>query len=361
MTDQPHQHVPGGGFGDGAGGPEVHGTRAVAVSFIVAGALAVAGFVGFVVTGSASLLTDAAHSLARAGGQGVLSRGGVHARRQDQERYRAGRGREGYFWGFVVSIVSFALAAAFAVDRGVAELRDPELPDDPGFAAAVLGVALLAQLLSLRFARAEARKVKGDGGYRRFVRRAESPELPVVLVHSVAAVVSVVLAGVGVGGSVITDDGRWDGAASVGIGIVLGATAVVLVLVMKSLLIGQGASTRDAEALRAALEIDPAVVRIVRLHTRYLGPEDLMVGARVELQHDLPLVEAVETVHRLVRHLQAAVPHARHVYLEPDVDHAHLVTTGYVAEHSGHIDPDDPMYAAITGRPIDPDDDIWTE
>jgi divalent metal cation (Fe/Co/Zn/Cd) transporter len=129
---------------------------------------------------------------------------------------------------------------------------------------------------------------------------------------------------------------------------------------MRRLLVGAGAHPREDEALRAAIDIDPDVVRILQIQARYLGPEELLVAAKVELQHDLSLVQAVDTVERIERHVRLAVPAARHVYLEADVDPAHRQEAGYVVEHSGHIDPDDPRYAEITGAPVD-DDDIWTE
>ena len=350
--DVDHEHHEGGHGG--------HGTGAVIAALLANSAIAVAKFVGYAVTGSSSMLAEAVHSVADSGNQVLLLVGGRRSRKAADQDHPFGYGRESYFWGFVVALVLFTLGSMFAIYEALHKLEHPEPIDSPAWAIGILGFALVAEGMSLRTAKKAADQLRGEAGYWQFIRRAKSPELPVVLLEDFGAMIGLVLAMAGVITAVITGDGRWDGYGTLSIGILLGLIAIVLVVEMKSLLIGEGATRRELDSIRAALVIDPDVIRLIHLRTQYLGPGEILVGAKIELLHELTLVEVAATIDRVERHVRTAVPTARLIYLEPDVHDEHRAPTpSYVSPHQGHIDPDDPAYARITGQPDD--DDIWVD
>jgi divalent metal cation (Fe/Co/Zn/Cd) transporter len=164
----------------------------------------------------------------------------------------------------------------------------------------------------------------------------------------------------GVTATVATDDGRWDGYATLTGAGLLAVMAVVQAVAMRGLLIGTSASRRDLETIRAAIEVEPDVLAILHLTTQHLGPQELLVAAKIECLHELTVAEVAATIDRVERTIRTAVPAARLIYVEPDVHQAHRVS-GFVEDHAGHIDPADPRYADITGHRPDADDEIWTE
>ncbi len=357
------------GDGDAAGPtivtgeePHGHGTKAVIAALVANLAIAIAKFVGFLVTGSSSMLAESVHSVADSGNQGLLLLGGRRAKKAANEQFAFGYARERYFWGFVVALVLFSLGSLFAIYEGIHKIQHPEHITSPEWAIGILGFALLAEGFSFRTAVHEAGKIKGDATYWQYIRRAKSPELPVVLLEDFGALIGLVLAMAGVVLSVVTDDGIWDGYGTLSIGILLGIIAIILVVEMKSLLIGESAARKTVEAIEAAIEIEPEVIQLIHLRTQHLGPEELLVAAKVEFLHELTMVEVADAINRVERNVRANVPEARVMFIEPDVHDEHRATS-YVTERVGHIDVDDPDYATITGRVqvVDVDDEIWVE
>lgn len=339
-----------------------HGTKAVLAALVANAAIAIAKFVGFAVTGSSSMLAESVHSVADSGNQGLLLLGGRRAKKAADEEHPFGYARERYFWGFAVALVLFSLGSLFAIYEGLHKLDHPEPVESPEWALGILGFAIVAEAFSFRTAIREAKKVKRNESWWGFIRRAKSPELPVVLLEDLGAMVGLVLAFGGVTTAVVTEDGRWDAYGTLSIGVLLGIIAIILVIEMKGLLIGESASRRDVEAMRGAIEIEPAVMRIIHFRTQHLGPDELLVGAKVEFQHELTVVEVAQAIDRIERNIRSNVPAGRVIYIEPDVHQEHRVVGGFVEEHAGHISPDDPDYASITGthKVIDVTDEIWS-
>jgi cation diffusion facilitator family transporter len=217
-------------------------TKAIAAAFLANLGIAIAKFVGFLVTGASSMLAEAIHSLADTGNQGLLVVGGRAAARPATPEHPFGHGRDRYFWAFVVALVLFTVGGLFAVYEGVEKLRHPHEIDSPLVALAILGVAVVLESLSLRTAMREARPHKGRLSWPSYIRRSKSPELPVVLLEDTGALIGLVFAVCGVGLSTLTGEPRFDGAATLAIGLLLVAIAIVLVVETKSLLIGEAAS-----------------------------------------------------------------------------------------------------------------------
>jgi cation diffusion facilitator family transporter len=296
-----------------------HGTKAVIAALLANLGIAGGKLAGFVITGSASMLAESIHSLADSGNQALLLLGSKRARRAADREHPFGYGRERYFWAFVVALVLFALGGAFAIYEGVSKLRHPHHVDSPEVAVGILALAVLLEGLSFRTAVKEARKIKGDAGWWRFIRRSKNPELPVVLLEDFGALVGLVLALVAVGLTLATDDPMWDGAGTVGIGVLLTVIAVILAVEMKSLLIGESADKTVRETIRSAVEIEPAVERLIHLRTQHLGPEELFVGVKVSFIGDLSLREVADAVNRIEANVRANVPTVGIMYVEPEV------------------------------------------
>ncbi len=303
-----------------------HGNKAVIAALFANLGIAIAKFVGFFVTGSSSMLAEGVHSVADSGNQGLLLLGGHRARKAADEEHPFGYGRERYFWAFVVALVLFSLGSLFAIYEAVHKIRDPHEIDSPAWAIGILTFAIVAEAISFRTAIVETNKVKGTATYRQFVRQAKSPELPVVLLEDLGAMAGLILALVAVVVSVVTGNGVWDGYGTLAIGLLLGVIAVVLAIEMKSLLIGEGASASQAATIRSTISGAPGVRRLIHMRTQHIGPDELLVAAKVEFDHQLTLPEVADGVNHVERTVRAAVPEARIMYIEPDVirpDHAH--------------------------------------
>jgi cation diffusion facilitator family transporter len=291
--------------------------RAVLAALLANLGIAVAKLVAFAVTGAAALLAESAHSIADAGNEALLALGSRRARKAPTAQHPFGFGRERYFWAFVVALVLFSVGSVFAIYEGISKVIHVHALDQPEVAFAVLGISIVLESLSMRTAVRAARSSRGDRSWWRYIRTAKTPELPVVLLEDFGALVGLVLATVGIALNVITGDARYDAVAGIAIGALLGVIAAVLAVEMKSLLIGEAASPDDLEAIRAAILNGTEVDRLIHLRTEHLGPEDLLVAAKVDLTPaaDRDTARAIDRVEARIR---ARVPHARVIYLEPD-------------------------------------------
>ncbi len=300
------------------------GKKAILAALVANLGIAVAKFVAFLLTGAASMLAESVHSLADSGNQGLLLLGGRKALRPPTERHPFGYARVRYFWAFVVALVLFSMGGLFALYEGIQKLRDPHELKSPAIAIGVLVFAILLETYSLRTAVVETRQVKKPGeSYWRFIKRSKSPELPTVLLEDVGAMVGLVLALLGVVLATITGANRFDALGSVGIGILLVVIAFVLAVEMKSLLIGEAAEPEVVEALKAAMTAGPEITRVLSFRTLHLGPDDILVTAKVELTASADSGEDVaRAIDATEARMRTACPLAKLIFLEPDVHRA---------------------------------------
>jgi cation diffusion facilitator family transporter len=295
------------------------GTRAVLAALAANAGIAVAKLAGFAVTGSSSLLAEFVHSVADTVNQGLLLLGRTTSRRRATREHPFGFGRERYFYAFVVALLLFTLGAVFAVYEGVHKVLDPHPLDNPLVAVAILLVAMVLEGFSFRTAIRESRELKGDKSWWRFVRDAKIPELPLVLAEDTGALVGLVFALCGVGLSVLTGSPVWDGVGTLAIGTLLGGIAVVLIIETSSLLIGEGADP----ALLAQITTELAredIERVIHIRTQYLGPDELLVAAKVAFVPELPLRDVAKAIDAAEARVRATVATATLIYLEPDLD-----------------------------------------
>jgi cation diffusion facilitator family transporter len=301
-----------------AHGPE--SKRAVIAAFLANLGIAVIKFVAFLVTNSSSMLSESIHSLADTGNQGLLLLGRARARRPADEQHPFGYGSVRYFYAFIVAFVLFSLGGVFSVFEGVEKLIHPHELESVGWAIGVLLASMVLEGLSFRTGIHEANEVRPEGEtWWQFIRHTKSPDLPVVLLEDLAALVGLVIALVCVVLAEVTGNSRWDGVGSLAIGVLLIVVAVVLVIEMGSLLVGEAARPEVVANIRRAIEAFPAVRRCIHLRTEHLGPDEIVVATKVEFDPRLTLAELAVTIDALEVDIRAAEPRATLVFVEPDV------------------------------------------
>jgi len=295
------------------------GTRAIVAALLANLGIAIAKFVGFLVTGSSSMLAESVHSVADTTNQGLLLLGGKRAKRAATPEHPFGYGRDRYFYAFVVALLLFTLGSVFALYEGIEKVGHPEELSSPIVAVIILLVAVVLEGYSFRTAIHESRPLKGDLSWWGFIRQSKVPELPVVLLEDFGALIGLVLALLGVGLSLLTGNPVFDGIGTIAIGLLLGVIAIVLIVEMKSLLIGEGATRPVLAAVSAGL-VGGDVERVLHLRTQYLGPEEMLVAAKIALVPGLPVEAVARAIDEAEARVRAAVPDARVIYLEPDLD-----------------------------------------
>jgi cation diffusion facilitator family transporter len=273
----------------------------------------------FLVTGSASLLAESVHSVADSGNQLLLLIGRHRARRAETQEHQFGFGAERYVYTFIVAVVFFVVGAGFSIYQGLHRIVHPEALTSPVVALVVLAVAIALEGFSFRTAISESNRSRGKASWPAFITRAKAPELPAVLLEDFAALIGLGFAFCAVVVTAVTGNDRWDGAGSVAIGVLLGSVAVVLAVEIKSLLIGESASPDVQRAIVAAITAGPEIERVIHLRTLHVGPESLLVVAKVAVRRDDTAVRIAAGIDAVERRIRDAVPIARLIFLEPDL------------------------------------------
>ena len=303
------------------------GRRAILAAMFANAGIAVAKFVAFFFTRSSSMLAEAIHSVADTSNQGLLLLGGARARRDATPSHEFGYARERYFWSFIVALVLFSLGGLFAIYEGVEKVRHPHEVESYTWAVVVLVIAIGLETGSFRTAIKESLPLKGRRSWGTFIRTARTPELPVVLLEDAGALFGLLFALTGILTTMATGEPVWDGVGTIAIGVLLVVIALVLTFEMKSLLIGESATTSDRRALVAALSGSPGVERIIHLRTQHFGPEALLVAGKIQLSPHLTFREIADVIDRAETAMRESVPAATMIYLEPDVyDPDHVPT-----------------------------------
>ena len=309
------------------------GSRAVIAALLANLGIAVSKFVAFFFTGSSSMLSEGMHSIADSGNQVLLLVGRKRARRRATEEHPFGYGRSRYVYAFIVSIVLFSLGGVFALYEGWHKIAHPEALNSPVWAFCVLIVAMILEAFSLHTAIRESNLVRRGAPWSRFVRGAKAPELPVVLLEDIGALVGLIFALAGVTIAVITGDARWDGIGSLAIGGLLVVIAIFLAREMNSLLIGESGTAEHVAAIRRALEGGDDVHRIIHLKTLHLGPDELMVVAKISIRHDETAASVARAIDNAESRIRSAVPIARVIYLEPTSSSRHRADASHPSKH----------------------------
>ncbi|MCE6999327.1 cation diffusion facilitator family transporter [Saccharothrix sp. S26] len=295
------------------------GTKAIIAALVANAGIAAAKFVGFLITGSSSMLAESVHSVADTSNQGLLLLGQKTARRKATLNHPFGFGRDRYFYSFIVALMLFSLGSVFALYEGIHKLESHEELSSPIVAVIILLVAIGLESYSFRTAIVESKAIKGNATWWQFIRQSKVPELPVVLLEDAGALFGLVLALLGVGLSTLTGDPVWDAIGTICIGALLGVIAVILIVEMKSLLIGEGAAPAELDVIVDELAAGK-VQRVIHIKTQYIGPDEMLVAAKIALNPGLSIDEVAEAIDAAEQRVRAKVPAARLIYLEPDLD-----------------------------------------
>ncbi|MBF6078765.1 cation diffusion facilitator family transporter [Nocardia beijingensis] len=295
------------------------GKKAIVAALTANAGIAAAKFVGAAITGSGSMLAEAVHSVADTGNQGLLLLGQRRAAKEADELHPFGYARNRYFYSFIVALVLFTLGSGYAIYEGIHKIQHPEELSSPIVAVVILVIAIALESYSFTTAMRESAPLKGDASWWRFIRNSRSPELPVVLLEDTGALIGLIFAFAGVGLTMLTDDPVWDGIGTLAIGGLLGVIAVVLIVEMQSLLIGEGATPQENRLIRANLIDETRIDRVIHLKTQYLGPEELLVAAKVGVVPGLDIAAIAGAIDDAESRVRTAVPAARVIYLEPDL------------------------------------------
>ncbi|WP_166982650.1 cation diffusion facilitator family transporter [Paramicrobacterium fandaimingii] len=295
------------------------GNKAIIAAFSANLGIAITKFVAWAFSGSASMLAEGVHSLADSGNQLLLLLGGRKARKTADREHPFGYGRERYVYAFVVAIILFSVGGVFSIYEGINKLQHPHELTMWWLPILVLVVAIVLESFSLRTAVKESNRVRGDRSWAQFVRRAKAPELPVVLLEDVAALLGLVFALCGVGLTVITGNSVFDAIGTLFIGTLLVVVAVILGIETKSLLVGEGATVEDYGRIVAAVTSGGEIEKLIHIKTLYLGPDELLVAAKLGFGREATLEGVASAIDAIERRVRDAVPAARVLYFEPDI------------------------------------------
>ena len=291
--------------------------RAIYAALMANSGIAILKFVGWSFTGAASLLAEAVHSVADASNQGLLLWGNTAAKRAPTAAHAFGYGRDRYFWAFVVAMVIFSLGGLFALYEGITKVLHPHELQDPSWAIGILLIGIVFETLSLRTAIQAARQSMIQPNWWIYIRRTKNPELPVILLEDLGALLGLMLALAGISLAIWTGDSRFDALGSISIGLLLVVIAVLLAVEMKSLLIGESAAPGNEALIEASAMAHPSVIRLIHLRTQHIGPDQVLVGAKVEFDSELSLDSLTQVIDEVETAIRVALPFSALIYIEP--------------------------------------------
>jgi cation diffusion facilitator family transporter len=297
------------------------GNRAIVAAMLANLGIAITKLVAALFSGSGAMLAEAVHSFADTANQILLLIGGRRSRKEADEEHPFGYGRARYLYGFLVAIILFTVGGAYSIYEGVHKLQQPEPLDVVWLPVVVILVAIVLEGFSFRTARKESLPFKGSGSWIAFIRHAKAPELPIVLLEDTAALTGLVFALLGVGLTIITGNPLFDSLGTLAIGVLLIAVALILGIETKSLLLGEGASPENVAIIRDAINANGTVESLIHMKTLYLGPDELLIAAKVAFPPATRLVEIAVAIDALEADIRSKIPAARVIYIEPDLYH----------------------------------------
>jgi cation diffusion facilitator family transporter len=303
------------------------GTKAVVAALTANIFIAVTKFGAWALTGASSMLAEAIHSVADSGNQVLLLVGGKRATREATPEHPFGYGRERYVFGFIVAVVLFSVGGLFALYEAYHKYEEVhahapnELLEGRWWwvPLLVLSAAIIAESFSFRTAIVESNKVRGKQSWSRFIRSAKAPELPVILLEDFAALLGLIFALFAVGMTLITHNGYFDVLGTALIGLLLVLVAITLAIETKSLLLGEAASVDSVHRIEEALTGSPGVERVIHMKTLHLGPEEVLVAAKIAVGQGESASEVADIINRAEVNIRTVEPMVTALYLEPDI------------------------------------------
>ena len=281
--------------------------------------IAIAKFVGFAITKSSTMLAEGIHSSADSANQLLLLMGTQRAKREPSSKHPFGYGRERYFWSFVVALILFSLGSLFAIYEGIEKIRHPHALNNASWAIGILIFGIFIESFSFRTAIVEARTIKGESTWSKFVVRSKQPEIPVVLLEDAGALFGMVIALAAISLVKITGEPIWDGIGTLSIGVLLGVIAIILAREMHSLIIGEAASEKDLSKIVNIIENNSQVAQLVEMRTQHLGPDEILIGVRVAFRENLQTKEIANLINQLEADIRIELKNAGPIFIEPEI------------------------------------------
>lgn len=278
--------------------------------------IALTKFTAAALTNSSAMLSEGIHSLVDTGNQILLLYGLKRAQKPADEMFPFGHGKEVYFWSFVVAILIFAVGAGVSMYEGVLRLREPQPMEHVIINYIVLGLAILFEGGAWLFALREFSQQKGKVGYVEAVQRAKDPSTFVVLFEDSAAILGLVVALVATFLGQVTGNLYFDGAASIVIGLILGATAVWLAHETKGLLIGERASGEVVEGIRSIVSGVSDVKHVNEIATMHMGPDFVLANLSLDFIDNIPSQVVEQTITQITGQIKTRYPVVKRVFIE---------------------------------------------
>ncbi|MEZ5838950.1 MAG: cation diffusion facilitator family transporter [Hyphomicrobiales bacterium] len=303
--------------------------------------IAITKFAAAAWTGSSAMLSEGIHSLVDTGNQGLLLYGMARASRPADATHPFGYGREIYFWAFVVAILIFAVGAGVSIYEGVIKIIEPHPVADAFVNFLVLGAAFLFEGAAWLVAFREFQTDKGKASLVSAIRDSKDPTIFTVLFEDTAAMLGLIVAFAGIALAEWSGLAWVDGAASVVIGLILAATAVLLAIETKGLLIGEAASPKLISAVEGLVAATPTVRAMNELRTMHLGPSEVLVALSLDFEDNLTAGKVEDAIYALEVAIKGLFPEVTRLYIEVQStsDHAEAVASEIAAATAG--DPDD--------------------
>ena len=295
------------------------GKKTILAALIANLGIAIAKFVGFAITKSSTMLAEGIHSSADSANQLLLLMGTQRAKREPSSKHPFGYGRERYFWSFVVALILFSLGSLFAIYEGIEKIRHPHALNNASWAIGILIFGIFIESFSFRTAIVEARTIKGESSWSKFVVRSKQPEIPVVLLEDAGALFGMVIALAAISLVKITGEPIWDGIGTLSIGVLLGVIAIILAREMHSLIIGEAASEKDLSKIVNIIENNSQVAQLVEMRTQHLGPDEILIGVRVAFRENLQTKEIANLINQLEADIRIELKNAGPIFIEPEI------------------------------------------
>ncbi|PBB67350.1 cation transporter [Mesorhizobium sp. WSM4312] len=296
-----------------------HGGSKMVIYAALAGNLAIAltKFAAAFFTGSSAMLSEGVHSLVDTGNGGLLLYGMHRAARPADRTHPLGHGRELYFWSFIVALLVFALGAGVSFYEGIIHIMAPEPVANVKVNYVVLGLSFLFEGSSWLVALKEFRREKGKQSWLQALQSSKDPSVYTVLFEDSAALVGLIVAFAGILAAELLEMPELDGVASIGIALILGATAIFLARESKGLLIGEPASPEVQKKVLAIVQQDPAVQRANGVLTVHMGPREIVAGLSIEFEDHLAAPEIEACVERIEARLKKEMPEITRLFVKP--------------------------------------------
>lgn len=298
------------------------GKKAIMAALFANVGLGLTKFIGWGLTGASSMLAEAIHSVADSGNQVLLLVGARQAKRPADNAHPFGYARHRYYFAFLVAVVLFTLGGLFALYEAWHKFQDPHPIEAWHWVPpAVLVTGIVLESFSLRTAIVESNKVRGKLSWAQFVKKSRSPELPVILLEDLGALLGLVFALMGVSLTLVTGNGMWDAVGTTAIGVLLVVIAIILARETTSMLLGEAVTKEDLAAIEQAFAAS-ALTDVIHMRTMHLGPEDVLVAAKVGVRPEATLANVAADINDAEERIRTAVPYARLIYIEPDLRRA---------------------------------------